>query len=866
MSYKPIPEIEDGADIPLSSRFASDDQEGGENKVLPSAFLNGNEVVPDTILYKVPDARPTIAMIRRKSMMEDNPGSQQTFEVTKPPSKSKFKFKSLSYGMMLGVYVPTLVNLICVNYNVDIAKTIERFGLGYGLILFSIYCLITFGTLSSISALATNGEMQRGGLYYLLSRAFGTTYAGVIGILLIIGHASSISSNFYNIGNICSSLYTPKTMTGSEYGDSILIQFIACCVVLGIQFLGVKVMVIIVVILAACLVVGASFLCAGFITNKPTADSFYQGFSNALFKKNWKQAGVTFDLSVFYLFSSVNGVITIADYSGSLSPAKQAIPIGGYSALATSSVFFLLMLFLISASANFDNYPDSPAAFMTISYKPLISYIGFMCAGLGSAITMTLGGSRIITQMVKDGLLPKFINKKMINNESVVANCIIVLIGFLFSFVRTREMTQSLTNVFFMIPLALVNLALYLTDSQHNPGFRPVFRFYNKWFSLALFFVCVVRAVLINWVVFIVTVCFIVILILIYYRCVHIHDSWGSVLSNHIFYSTMKEALRLYNVQPHVKTYRSNLIFVTKKSPDESIDAINFINQLLSGHGMAAVGRVIVTEEYPNIRQLIKERAESFIAADDSYNVFYDITCAPTFHEGVRDFLLTAGIGRMRPNTLCMEFPEVWQGNECEEFFAALETAFDSNFSVTVLRHLNRFLEVDRDGTVDVWWLADDGGLTLLLPYLLCKEKQWKNAKLRIMTLCFLDENQDFQDTQERMEHLLYKFRIKAEVITIEISVQNEQPSLMARQKWMNLVGQIPTDAHQETLTHRYLLLSDLIRNYSASSSFICFTMLIPRETTDPTIYMGWLDLLSFIDVPFLFVRGNGENTLSWHI
>lgn len=656
-------------------------------------------------------------------------------------------------------------------------------------------------------------------------------------------------------------------MTKNQYTDSILIQFISCVAVLLLQFLGVRMLVVILALLCGALAVGAGFLYAGFITNKPSAGSFYQGFSSHLFKQNWKPEGITFDLTLFYIFSNVNGIITIADYSGSLSPAKQAIPVGGYSALITSSVLFLFMLFLISGCANFEHLPDAPAAFMTISANPLVSYIGFMCAGIGSAITMTLGGSRIVTQMVKDGLLPKFINRKMINNESIISNSLIVLIGFCFSFVETREMIQSLTNVFFLIPLALVNLALYLTDSQHNPGFRPVFKIFNKWVSLFLVVVCLARAVLVNWIIFLGVIGLLIVTTLIYYKCVHIHDSWGSILSNYIFYSTMKEALNLYNVPPHVKTYRSNMIFVTQKKPNDCLHAIDFINQLLSGHGMAAVGRVNVTTEKPNIRKLIKERAESFIAAADSYHVFYDITCAPTFHEGVRDFLLTAGIGMMRPNTLCLEFPEDWNNMQSNEFFRTLETAFDANFSVTVLRHLNRFSEVDRKGTIDVWWLADDGGLTLLLPYLLSKEKQWKNAHLRIMTLCFIDDDQDFQKTQERMEHLLYKFRIKAEVITIEVSLRNEEASLLVKSKWNSLVANIEDPGEQvNNLTSRYLLLSDLIRNYSISSSFIVLTMIVPREATVPSIYLGWLDLLSFVDIPFLFVRGNGENTLSWHI
>lgn len=38
-------------------------------------------------------------------------------------------------------------------------------------------------------------------------------------------------------------------------------------------------------------------------------------------------------------------------------------------------------------------------------------------------------------------------------------------------------------------------------------------------------------------------------------------------------------------------------------------------------------------------------------------------------------------------------------------------------------------------GTIDVWWLYDDGGLTMLLPYILSTRSNWSNCKLRIFAL-----------------------------------------------------------------------------------------------------------------------------------
>lgn len=38
-------------------------------------------------------------------------------------------------------------------------------------------------------------------------------------------------------------------------------------------------------------------------------------------------------------------------------------------------------------------------------------------------------------------------------------------------------------------------------------------------------------------------------------------------------------------------------------------------------------------------------------------------------------------------------------------------------------------------GTIDVWWLYDDGGLTMLLPYIISTRNQWAQCKLRVFAM-----------------------------------------------------------------------------------------------------------------------------------
>merc|ERR1719479_113590 len=51
------------------------------------------------------------------------------------------------------------------------------------------------------------------------------------------------------------------------------------------------------------------------------------------------------------------------------------------------------------------------------------------------------------------------------------------------------------------------------------------------------------------------------------------------------------------------------------------------------------------------------------------------------------------------------------------------------------MANIEMFQDKKRTGYIDVWWLYDDGGLTLLLPYILTTRKQFKTCKLRVFSL-----------------------------------------------------------------------------------------------------------------------------------
>lgn len=63
------------------------------------------------------------------------------------------------------------------------------------------------------------------------------------------------------------------------------------------------------------------------------------------------------------------------------------------------------------------------------------------------------------------------------------------------------------------------------------------------------------------------------------------------------------------------------------------------------------------------------------------------------------------------------------------------KTGLDGEIPPSVLQVLTQFSKKQGKGSIDVWWLYDDGGLAILLPYIISTKHNWANCKLRIFAL-----------------------------------------------------------------------------------------------------------------------------------
>nr|CAD7597749.1 unnamed protein product [Timema genevievae] len=212
-----------------------------------------------------------------------------------------------------------------------------------------------------------------------------------------------------------------------------------------------------------------------------------------------------------------------------------------------------------------------------------------------------------------------------------------------------------------------------------------------------------------------------------------------------------------------------------------------------------------------------------------------------------------------------------------------------------VLNNLTRFQRKQKKGTIDVWWLYDDGGLTLLLPYIINTRRNWSSCKLRVFALANKKDELDFE--QRGMASLLAKFRIDYSDLKIIPDI-TKKPQDSTMSFFDSLIEDFKqTDEENEgdnwgitesellatkDKTNRHLRLRELILENSTDANLIVIphsldptamltlcslrTLPMPRKNVvSASLYMAWLETLTRDMPPFLLVRGNQTSVLTFY-
>lgn len=438
------------------------------------------------------------------------------------------------------------------------------------------------------------------------------------------------------------------------------------------------------------------------------------------------------------------------------------------------------------------------------------------------------GSSKLLQAIARDSLLPglTLFSKGTRKDDGPVYAIMVTYVAAQLTMLFDINRIASFVTMTYLMTFLATNLACFLLKIGSAPNFRPSFHYFNwktaaagaLFSGISMFFVDGVYA----------TGCVVALIFL--FLLIHYSSPpkpWGDVSQSLIYHQVRKYLLRLR--QEHVKFWRPQiLLFVSNL--DDQYKMVAFCNSLKKG-ALFVLGHVIVTEDFSAAVPEARRQQSSWTKYVEYSKVkaFINIAVSPSAEWGVRNVVLNAGLGGMRPNIVVVDqfrkgqsIVETWHpplnrresggrrlspgshgGNSepsgtetrdtsmsCKSYVTILEDLlFKLRMNVAVAKGFED-LELPEPGGhnnkkyIDLWPIQmsaelgadseskqnvlttnfDTYTLILQLGCILNTVPSWKKAyKLRVAV--FVEYETDVEDERGRVEALLEKLRIEAEIV-----------------------------------------------------------------------------------------------------
>ncbi|TLD31591.1 hypothetical protein PspLS_02546 [Pyricularia sp. CBS 133598] len=575
--------------------------------------------------------------------------------------------KSGKLGVANGVYIPVCLNIVSILMFLRFGSILGHIGVLGMLGLLVVSYLIDLVTALSLSAVASNGEVKGGGAYYLISRSLGPEFGGSIGILFYLSQVLNTALNVVGLIN-CLELYFADQIPHGFWGiylleTAALLGCTAMCLA-GSGMFAKASNALLVILLVSTFSIPLSALFMRPFSN-PSLGIEFTGLSMATLKTNLLpdtggdsqfQGLSTFRELFGILFPATSGIFAGASMSGDLRNPSKAIPKGTlWAMLSTFVVYLLVILSMASAITQPSLIRDANILQDTTLSAPLI-LAGECATTFFSALMGLIGSAKLLQALARDKLIPGLSpfglgTKK--GDEPILAIFLTYIIAQL-SLFADLDQIATFISMGYQLTFFTMNLACFLLKIGSAPNFRPAFKFFS-WHTafagsilsaFAMFFIDETYATM-------AVIVLVFLFLLIHYLSPPKH--WGDVSQNLIYHQVRKYLLRLR--PEHIKFWRPQIILLVG-DPRRQTRLVQFCNSMKKG-SLYILGHVIVTDDFETGVQEAKLQQSAWTKYISEYSrikAFVQLNMSPTITWGIRNLILSAGLGGMRPNIAVIGF------------------------------------------------------------------------------------------------------------------------------------------------------------------------------------------------------------------
>ncbi len=654
------------------------------------------------------------------------------------PNKEKTEAEKVhvsggTLGTFAGVFTPSILTLLGIILFLRLGYVTGSAGVGRALIILAVANVITILTSLSLAAVATNLKVKGGGDYYLISRTLGYRFGGAIGVVLYL--AQSVSVAFYCIGfaEAVTAIFAQQLFL-----DSRIIAVLAMSALFVLAWLGAdwatRFQYVVMVLLVAALA------------------SFFLGslgqWEYSTLAGNWKgpEEGPPFWMIFAVFFPAVTGFTQGVSMSGDLKDPAKSLPLGTFLAVGFSIVIYLAVIITFGGVLPNKVLMEDYQAIKEVARFGFLIDAGVVAATLSSAMASFLGGPRILQSLAADRIFPFLLPFAKVSGAASNPRRAVLLtatIALATISIGQLNLVARIVSMFFLISYGLLNYATYFEADTESPSFRPRFRLFNKYLSLAGCLLClgILLALDVRN-----GVLALAIMLVIYLYLKHTTQSprWADASRSHALHVVRQQLLATVDSPEHHRDWRPNILAFTKSS-ERRIPLLTF-GDWIGGHSGLLTAVRILEGEGVQLRKLKRETEKELIREmrENHIHGFSRLVDTLNVTEALPVALQSFGIGPLRPNTVLLNWYAASEsrlpGLQAMKYGHSLRTVFRQGMNIVVLHaDLSKWASLSKkEGgklRVDVWWQADSTSrLMLLFAYLMTRNRFWRNAELRVLT------------------------------------------------------------------------------------------------------------------------------------
>ncbi|MCA9690629.1 MAG: hypothetical protein KC636_13550, partial [Myxococcales bacterium] len=635
------------------------------------------------------------------------------------------------------------------------AEVLGNTGLGQTLLIVVVAHLITVATGLSISAIATNRTVRAGGAYYIISRSLGAPAGAAIGVPLFL--AQSLSITFYIVGfteSLVPVLPAAFLAVVPEWVVSSVVLWLLAFLTFKSADLAIKTQY---VVMAA---IGVSIIAFFTGTGAPQPEEltlWVEGLSpekqdiarkmaadlNGLFTTRpaqpaeiswWISDGPGFGPMFALFFPAVTGIMAGVGMSGDLKDPRRSLPLG--TMLAIGAGFLVYMTFPIWLAINAEPatlIERTTTIVSEISSVPALIFLGVWGATLSSALGSFLTAPRTLQALAFDGLAPKiFARGHGPMNEPRIGTIFTFILAQIGVLLGDLSAIAPILTMFFLATYGFTNLASGLEKWAANPSFRPTFKV-PALISLAGGLGCF----------YVMSIIDLIAMIAAFVLCAAIYGyvqrraleaTWGDARHG-IWAALVRTALyRLRRADFHPSNWRPNLL-ILGGGGKKRLHLLDLGSTIVQDRGIVTYMYLLQgsVAEHADQRLKIHQNLDEQISRRFPH-VFSRVDIVDDLYRGVVMVAQSYGVGSFESNTVMIGWPK--NADRHGPYLRMLRDLARLDRSI-LLVHYDDQRKFGSGRRIQIWWggLQHNGGLMLLLAFLIIAHQRWSKAKVEIVTI-----------------------------------------------------------------------------------------------------------------------------------